>query len=67
MHNAAEWPGIANFGFAILCPRDGTLSPENVLTTADLLPVLAAPTLGLVIKGALEAFFSLQLQCMKAG
>jgi hypothetical protein len=45
-------------------PAKCTLSPENVLTTADLLPVLAAPTLGLVVKGALEAFFGLQLQCM---
>ena len=45
-------------------PAKCTLSPENVLATADLLPVLTAPTLGLVVKGALEAFFGLQLQCM---
>jgi hypothetical protein len=32
------------------------------LTIANLLPVLAAPTLALVVKGALEAFFGLQLQ-----
>jgi hypothetical protein len=42
-------------------PAKHTLSPDNV---TDLLPVLAAPTLGLVVKGALEAFFGLQLQCM---
>ena len=45
-------------------PAKCTPSPENVLTTADLLSVLAAPTLGLVVKGALEAFFGLKLQCM---
>ena len=45
-------------------PAKHTLSPDNVLTIADLLPDLAAPTLGLVVKGALEAFFGLQLQRM---
>jgi len=61
---------LSGFGHSKLWLRDFapakcTLSPENVLTTADLLlPVLAAPTLGLVVKGALEAFFGLQLQCM---
>ena len=45
-------------------PAKYTLSPEDVLMIADLLPVLAAPTLGLVVKGALEAFFGLQLQRM---
>ena len=61
---------LSGFGHRELWLRDfvpAKCTPENVLTTADLLPVLAAPTLGLVIKGALEAFFSLQLQCMKAG
>jgi hypothetical protein len=53
--------GTENFGFAIFVPAKCT--PENVLTTADLLR-FADPTLGLVVKGALEAFFSLQLQCM---
>ena len=43
-------------------PAKCTLSPENVLATADLLPVLTAPTLGLVVKCALEAFLGLQLQ-----
>jgi hypothetical protein len=37
-------------------------SPEDALTIADLLLVLAAPTLGLFVKHALEAFLSLQLQ-----
>ena len=46
----------------VFVPAKHTLSLDNVLTIADLLPVLAAPTLGLVVKGALEAFFGLQLQ-----
>ena len=59
---------LSGFGHSKLWLRDFapakcTLSPENVLTTADLLR-FADPTLGLVVKGALEAFFSLQLQCM---
>jgi hypothetical protein len=57
---------LSGFGHRELWLRDfvpAKCTPENVLTTADLLR-FADPTLGLVVKGALEAFFSLQLQCM---
>jgi len=37
-------------------------SPEGVLTIADLLPVLAALTLGLAVKCALEALLGFQFQ-----
>ena len=46
----------------VFVPAKHTLSLDNVLTIADLLPVLAALTLGLVVKCALEAFLGLQLQ-----
>jgi hypothetical protein len=37
-------------------------SPEGVLTIADLLPVLAALTLGLAVKCALEALLGFQFK-----
>ena len=57
---------LSGFGHRELWLRDfvpAKCTPENVLTTADLLR-FADPTLGLVVKGALEAFFGLQLQRM---
>jgi len=43
-------------------PKLAARSPEGVLTIADLLPVLAALTLGLAVKCALEALLGFQFQ-----